>query len=144
MLRCLVNRSPVIFGDGSQTRDFTFVEDTARGIMLAGVADNVLGETINIGSGREVAIKQLADQIQVVTKRKDLDVVFDSPRPGDVLRLWADSSKAQRLLGFVPNVTLGEGLERLLHWYSSLVESPAELLKNEVLHNWIAAEKISQ
>src|SRR5262249_19571733 len=54
LLRCLAGRPLIIFGDGSQTRDFTYVADTARGIMLAGLAPDTIGETINLGTGREV------------------------------------------------------------------------------------------
>lgn len=144
MLRCLANRSPVIFGDGSQTRDFTFVDDTARGIMLAGVADNVLGETINIGSDREISIRQLLDRIKAVTKRDGLTAIYDKARPGDVGRLWASASKARHLLGYSPSVSLDDGLKRLLQWYRELRESPEALLNADVLHNWVVSENVSQ
>ncbi len=63
LLRCLAGRPMVVFGDGTQTRDFTYVEDTARGILLAGMADTAVGQTINLGSGREIAINDLAHEV---------------------------------------------------------------------------------
>jgi UDP-glucose 4-epimerase len=141
LLRCLAGLPMIVFGDGSQTRDFTFVSDTARAILLAGVADDVEGGTINVGQGSEVSINELAASIRTVTRRPDARLVYDDPRPGDVLRLYSDSSKATGLLGFVPSVSLEEGLARLRDWYQSLPTPPAELLKSEIVHNWEPASK---
>lgn len=126
----------VIFGDGSQTRDFTFVADTAHGILLAGLSDKALGETINLGQGKEITVRELADQIRIVTANPNAEIVFDDPRPGDVLRLFADAGKANDLLGFAPKVGLAEGLEKLYEWYASLDQDPTALLQQEVRHNW--------
>lgn len=136
MLRCLAGEPMVVFGDGSQTRDFTFVADTARGILAAGVADGVVGETINLGQGAEISIRELADQVKAVLDRPDATVEFDDPRPGDVLRLYADPAKARALLGFEPRVSLAEGLARLRDWYNAAGADPAALLRDEVRHNW--------
>jgi UDP-glucose 4-epimerase len=136
MLRCLAGQPMVIFGDGTQTRDFTYVSDTAQGILLAGLANDTVGETINIGSGREIAINKLANEVVTVLGRSEAVVIHDEPRPGDVLRLFADTSKSRRLLGFAPQVKLGQGLAKLNDWYLSLGHSPEELLKQEVVRNW--------
>jgi len=136
LLRCLAGLPMVIFGDGTQTRDFTYVSDTARGILLAGFAEDAVGQTINLGSGREVAINDLAREVAAVVGRSDAQVIHDDPRPGDVLRLCADTTKARRLLDFEPQVTLREGLTRLRDWYLSLGRSPEELLQQEVVRNW--------
>ena len=116
MLRAMAGQPMVIFGDGKQTRDFTFVGDTARGILLAGLSENVLGETINLGQGKEITVRALADQIRTVTGNADAEIVFDEPRPGDVLRLFADCTKAKELLGFVPETGLAKGLKEVLQW----------------------------
>ncbi|MDH7487659.1 MAG: SDR family NAD(P)-dependent oxidoreductase [Anaerolineae bacterium] len=136
LLRCLAGLPMVVFGDGTQTRDFTYVGDTARGILLAGLADDAVGQTINLGSGGEVTINDLAGEVAAVVGRSDAPVIHDEPRPGDVLRLCADTTKARQLLGFEPEVTLREGLVRLRDWYLSLGRSPEELLEQEVLRNW--------
>ena len=90
MLRALAGEPLIVFGDGSQTRDFTYVADTARGILGSGLADAMVGETVNLGSGSEVTIRALADEVQSVVGSKTT-VQHHAPRPGDVLRLCADS-----------------------------------------------------
>lgn len=136
LLRCLAGRPMVIFGDGNQTRDFTFVADTARGILAAGMTDAAIGRTLNLGSGREISVLDLATHIAQVVGSKKAALVFDNPRPGDVKRLCGDATLARQLLGFAPNVSLADGLTRLCAWYRSQTESPEELLQAEELHNW--------
>lgn len=138
LLRCLAGRPMIVFGDGTQTRDFTFVSDTAAGILAAGESDAAIGETINIGSGSEVTINDLARTIAQVAGRPDAAVQHDSPRPGDVLRLCADTTVARARLGFAPRVPLREGLSRLLDWYRQSGATPEQLLEQEIVHNWTA------
>jgi UDP-glucose 4-epimerase len=135
LLRSLADRSMVIFGDGLQTRDFSFVEDTARGIILAAASDDAVGRTLNLGSGHEITIRDLALAIASVTQRYPR-IVHDAPRPGDVLRLCADVSRARRILGFGGRVSLVEGLVRLREWYRAHDKSPEQLLEDEVTRNW--------
>ena len=136
MLRCLAGKPMMIFGDGTQTRDFTFVADTAAGILAAGLSDSSVGETINLGSGKEIQIRDLANTVAQVVGRPHADITHVEPRPGDVLRLLADSSKAKTLFGFQPSVALHDGLARLRDWYQSQSKSPEELLEQEVVRNW--------
>lgn len=135
LLRCLAGRPLVIFGDGTQTRDLTFVEDTAAGILAAGVAEAAVGQTINLGNSREISIRDLAGVVAGVVGRP-VSVVHEPPRPGDVLRLFADTTKARRLLGFEPRVSLTDGLLRLRDWYLSLGVPAEKLLEREVVRNW--------
>src|SRR5690606_8902423 len=135
---CLAGRPMVVFGDGAQTRDFTYVSDTAAGILLAGEHEGAIGETINLGFGREVTINELATKVSAAVGRPAV-VTHDIPRPGDVLRLYADTSKAQALLGFQPTVTLEEGLRRLAAWYEACGVPPERLLEAEVVRNWDVA-----
>jgi UDP-glucose 4-epimerase len=137
LLRCLAGRPLIVFGDGSQSRDFTFVSDTAAGILLGGEHPNAVGETINIGSGTDVRIVDLAKTVASVTGRPNAEIVHDEPRPGDVYRLIADVSRAHALLGFEPRVSMADGLQRLLQWYRDQKKSPEELLEKEVVRNWI-------
>jgi UDP-glucose 4-epimerase len=139
LLRCLAGRPMIVFGDGSQSRDFTFVSDTAAGILLAGDHPKAVGETINIGSGTDVRIADLAKTVASVTGRPNAEIVHDEPRPGDVYRLIADVSRARALLGFEPRVSMADGLQRLLQWYRDQKKSPEELLAQEVVRNWIPA-----
>jgi UDP-glucose 4-epimerase len=140
LLRCMAMRPMVIFGDGTQTRDFTYVSDTAAGILMAGLADDAVGQTINLGSGREIAINELAGAIAGAVGRPNAPLIHDDPRPGDVLRLCADITKARQLLAFEPKVTLREGLDRLRKWYLSLGEPPEVLLEQETVRNWEPTE----
>jgi UDP-glucose 4-epimerase len=121
LLRCLANRPLVVFGDGTQTRDFTYVSDTAAGILLAGESDRAVGETINLGSGSEVTINDLARTIASVAGRPRARVQHDQPR-----------------LGYRPAVGLDEGLRRLLAWYGERGTSPEQLLEQEIVRNWQA------
>ena len=69
MLRCLADRPMVIFGDGKQTRDFTFASDTAAGILAVGLSDSAVGQTLNLGNGKEITISRLATMIAEVLGR---------------------------------------------------------------------------
>jgi UDP-glucose 4-epimerase len=139
LLRCLAGRPMIIFGDGTQTRDFTYVSDTAAGIILAGDSDAAVGETINLGSGCEVAVKALAQTIAEVLGRPGAAIEHDDPRPGDVLRLCADMSRARAQLGYAPTVPLADGLRRLHAWYEARGVPAERLLEEEIVHNWHAA-----
>ncbi len=116
MLRAMAGKPLIIFGDGKQTRDFTFVEDTARGILLAGICDEAIGQTINLGQGNEISINELAREVGEAVGVIP-NIIYDSPRPGDVLRLYANSLRAKKLLGFAPKVSLQTGLLALKTWY---------------------------
>lgn len=140
MLRGLAGLPMVIFGDGSQTRDFTYVSDTARGIMLAGFAEEAIGQTINIGSSHEIAVRDLAQEIARVLGLEQANIIFERPRPGDVLRLYADAAQAKALLAFEPRVSFREGLMRLRDWYLSQGVAPEALLENEIVLNWQVEE----
>ena len=136
MLRCLAGQPMLIFGSGAQTRDFTYVSDIARGIVAAGVIEKAIGGTFNLGSGREVAIDALAREISATLGRADADTERRPPRPGDVARLCADTSKARALLDFETAVDLRDGLKRLHDWYLGQGRSAQQLLADEVEKNW--------
>ena len=135
LLRCLAGRPLIVFGDGMQTRDFTFVSDSAAGILLAGTEPRAVGQTINIGSGSEVTINDLAQAVAASVGRP-VTIQHDRPRPGDVLRLFADTTHARSLLGYTPRVSLDEGLRALIEWYDAHPCTPEEMLEEEVVHNW--------
>jgi len=137
ILRALAGKPLIVFGDGAQTRDFMYVEETAHWILEAGLNKQMIGQTINLGTGVEIPVKTLAEKVLKITGQAQGTIQHDNPRPGDVLRLWAETSRARKLLNFKPRISLDEGLEKLLAWYHEQGKSPAELLKQEVVHNWV-------
>lgn len=136
LLRSMAGRSIVVFGDGNQTRDFNFVEDSARAILTAGIRDEAIGQIINIGSGIETSVNHLARTIKEVVGNQEVPITHDNPRPGDIARMYADGTKARKLLGYSPKITLREGLLRLKEWYSERAQFLDDLLATEVVHNW--------
>ena len=136
LLRCMAGRPMIIFGDGRQTRDFSYVSDTARGIIAAGMADKAIGETINLGSGIEVAIAELAREVGAIIGCPEPTIMHIDPRPGDVGRLCADMSRAGALCGYQPTLSLRDGLVRLKEWYEAQATPPEVLLEQEIVQNW--------
>lgn len=136
LLRALSGRPLVVFGDGLQTRDFTFVTDTARGIAEVGLHDDAPGATVNLGAGSEVSILELAARVKQVAGRPDLPVEHQAPRPGDVRRLHADARLARARFGFAPEVSLADGLARLVAWYRARPGGVEALLRDEVVRSW--------
>lgn len=110
--RVLENKPPIIYGSGTQTRDFMYIEDAlhAYDIIMNKNADGAL----NFGSGRDITINDLATMI-IQLCGKDITPVHVDPRPGEVLKLCADISKS-RTLGFEPQITLENGIKMLIDW----------------------------
>jgi UDP-glucose 4-epimerase len=137
VLRGLAGQPLIIFGDGTQTRDLTHVYDTAGAIAHAGVADGVVGRTLNVGSGREISIRHLAETVRRAVGKTDLPIEHVESRPGDVLRLMADSSEAARLLKFSPAVSLADGIADLVSRFSAIPASQlAQLASQLTVRNW--------
>ena len=112
----LDGKSPSIYGDGEQSRDFTFVENVVEASILACGKENIAGEIFNIGGGKRTTVNRLAKLISRLLNKKAEPTHTDS-RPGDVRHSLADIGKAQRLLNYQPKVDLEEGLRRTLRWY---------------------------
>lgn len=138
ILRSLCGKPMLVFGDGTQTRDFTYVSDTAAGIIKAAGEDAGIGETFNLGSCMEISINKLAETVRAVIGNDRAEIQYIESRPGDVLRLFADSSKAAELLKFKPRISLADGLQRLLEWYKKSGKNPEDLLIAEKERNWEA------
>jgi UDP-glucose 4-epimerase len=130
--------APLIFGDGRQTRDFTYVDDSARGIAAAGVVADAVGRTINVGSGREITVTELAELVTAAAGRPDLAPEYHPDRPGDVRRLFSNSARAADVLGWKPEVSLREGIGQLLEWHGSQGTDWAAALREDVSYNWEA------
>lgn len=136
IVRALNHKPPLIFGDGSQTRDFTYVKDSARALIEAAKCDKIRpGETFNAGSGFEIAIEEVAGLILKITESTS-EIRYLKPRPGDVLRLYADSSVFRKLTGWKPGVSFEEGLIKTVEWFRSRPEGAQALLSQEKDINW--------
>lgn len=109
-------RQPTIYGDGEQTRDFTYVANVVDGVLRACHAEGVGGEVINVATGGRVSLNQLFRTLRELVGR-DVEPIYAAPRPGDVRDSQADIAKARRLLGYEPLVPLEEGLRRTLAWH---------------------------
>jgi len=110
------DRRPTIYGDGEQTRDFTYVANVVDGVLRACHAPGASGEIINVATGGRISLKQLFETV----KRKvgsQLEPVYSEPRAGDVRDSQADIGKAERLLGYTPSVSFDDGLGRTVAWY---------------------------
>jgi UDP-glucose 4-epimerase len=115
--RILNNMPPVIFGDGLQTRDYTYIEDAVRAFDLILNQESRL-EPTNIGSGKEVSIIHLANLIiGLCGKKGKIKPLHVEPRIGEVKKLIADTTKAKKILGWEPEHDLKEGLRAFIQWY---------------------------
>jgi UDP-glucose 4-epimerase len=119
MDRIIEGKPPLIFGDGTDTMDFVYVEDIARANMLA-MESGVTDDVFNVASGTETSLKDLANALLRVMGRTDLGLEFGPARKvNPVSRRLADTSSAKRMLGFEATIGLEEGLRRLVTWWQS-------------------------
>jgi nucleoside-diphosphate-sugar epimerase len=109
----MAGRRPVIFGDGEQSRDFTYVENVVRANALAMDAPGIAGKVYNVACGERVSLNRLADELGDLLG-VEIDPVYATPRPGDVRHSLADLSLARRELGYEPAVRLRDGLKRTI------------------------------
>jgi len=117
--RLLRNLPPIIFGDGEQTRDFVYIGDVVEANMLALERKNAAGEAFNIGTGLNVSVNQIAETLKDVLNKRELENVHAEPRPAEGRHGYANISKAKRLLGFHPKVSIKDGLFKLVDWYKN-------------------------
>lgn len=110
------DQPPIIYGDGKQTRDFTYVEDTVVGTIIAAEVDDVSGETINLGSGKRVTVNRLVKILLRMLHKEDMEPVYAEAQPGDVKHTLADISKAKKRLGYQPKTTI-KGLKNFVDWF---------------------------
>jgi nucleoside-diphosphate-sugar epimerase len=110
---------------GRQTREFNFVEDLVDGFVLAGTTEGVEGEVINIGNGEEISMRDLATMI-LDLMGNPIEAQFGAlpDRPGEIWRMYSDSTKARERLGWKPSHSLQEGLQRTIDWYERELARP--------------------
>jgi len=110
-------KPPTIFGDGGQTRDFTFVSDVVQANLLAIEEDVNPGEVLNVANGSRTSVTRLAELIAQAMGRGDLGPVYAAPRKGDIRDSYADIAKARRLLGYEPKYSIEKGIPEVVSWF---------------------------
>jgi UDP-glucose 4-epimerase len=112
----LKSQPPTIYGDGRQSRDFTYVDNVVEANLLAARAKKTKGEVINIACGQAVTVNEIIDMINELLG-KNVKPTHAAPRPGDVKHSLADITLARKLIGFTPTVQFREGVEKAIGWY---------------------------
>ncbi len=122
----LAGRRPTIYGDGQQSRDFTYVENVVHGNLLAADAVGAEGKTINVANGRSTSLSHL---LKLLNRLLGTDVapILEDPRAGDVRHSLADITRAEKLLGYDPPIEFEEGLRRSIEYYRSISGACPEL-----------------
>lgn len=139
ILWAFAGRPPLVYGDGRQTRDFTYVAETADYLVRIAECEAAAGQTLNLCRGEEVSILEIASLVADLTGL-GLEPVRLPGRPSDVLRLCGDPSRLRSLLGDSPAVSIREGLARTVEWFKANVEITPELLESMQPMNWEQAE----
>jgi len=112
----LADRAPVVYGDGEQTRDFTYIENVVHANLLAAQAPEVRGEAVNIACGERISVNAIIKSINTLLG-KNVKPAYVDPRPGDIRHSWADITLASRLIGYRPLIAFSDGLQRAIEWY---------------------------
>ena len=116
-IRALIEgRAPTIYGDGGQTRDFTYVANVVDGVLKACATPAASGEVINVATGGRISLNELFQALKGLTGAS-VEPIYAETRAGDVRDSQADLAKARRLLGYEPTVTLEQGLEKTVAWF---------------------------
>lgn len=135
IIRLMNDLPPIIFGDGFNARDFTYVTEIADCLCLLPHNDHMVGRKINIAFGRAISVKEIAEKIATMCNKSHLQPIYIEERPGDVYDLHADTSLAKQLLGFEVKVGFDEGLSRYLSWFNNTYDDTAVLLEKTIV-NW--------
>lgn len=135
VIRALNGLPPVVFGDGSNGRDFTYVTEIAQGLILAAQSDTLLGKVVNLAYGRMITVSEVAAAVLRACGRTDLAPQYDDPRPGDVIALQADTTRAREVLNFQASIDFDRGLKQYIQWFVSQYPDPSLLLEDR-LQNW--------
>ena len=115
----LSNQRPVIYGDGEQSRDFTYIDNVVSANLKAASAKEASGKVINVANGERITLNQLLAELKDLTGKQDVTAEYREPRVGDVRHSLADITLAQQFLGYESKVDLREGLQRTIDWWKS-------------------------
>jgi nucleoside-diphosphate-sugar epimerase len=113
----LSDERPVIYGDGEQSRDFTYIDNVVGANLKAAEASGASGKVINVANGMRITLNQLLAELKDLTGKHDVEAEYLEPRVGDVRHSLADISMARELLGYESKVDLREGLQRTIDWW---------------------------
>ena len=112
----LKDEPPTIYGDGQQSRDFTYIDNVVEANLLAARAEQTKGEVINVACGKAVTVNAIIDMINELLE-KNIKPIYTAPRPGDVKHSLADITAAEKLISYKPTVLFKQGLEKSIDWY---------------------------
>ena len=118
----LTGTQPTVFGDGEQSRDFTYVDNVVHGNLLAAEAQDAPGKTMNLACGGQLTLNQLLDLLKKITG-SDAEALYTDPRPGDVRHSWADVALSEKILNYRTQVPLEEGLRKAVDYFSTVLKS---------------------
>jgi len=136
IIRAMSGKPILVFGDGSQTRDFTYVKDTARALFFAAQSEKLIGGTFNIGSSFEISIKKVAEMIRDKISNYSVEIKYDNNRPGDVLRLFANSKLFNNLTNWEANISFNKGLINTVDWFRNAYGNSSDVFIEETGRNW--------
>ncbi len=127
ILAMLSGKKPIVFGDGEQSRDFTFISNAVEANLLATKAPSAPGNYYNIACGARFTLNDLLDKLRKILEL-NIQAEYTEPRPGDIMHSYADIKKAENDLGYKPQVDFENGLEKTIEWFGKLHKSatPAE------------------
>lgn len=141
IVRILYGEQPMVFGDGSITRDFFYVKDTATALLnfltiaQAESQKRIIGETYNVGTGEEISMKELLLNLLDVMNEGSLGIQYLPDRPADVPRLWVKADKFKTLTNFKPTFTFQQGLQETVAYYETKMATK-DLLSEIKINNW--------
>lgn len=121
----LSGETPVIYGDGEQSRDFTYIDNVVDANLKAAETVEGIGQVINIANGERISLNQLLDELKSITGKSDVAADYREPRAGDVKHSLADITRARDLLGFEPKVDLRTGLQLTIDWWQKSRFAPS-------------------
>jgi len=110
---------PVIYGDGEQSRDFTYIDNVVAANLSAASAKDASGKVINVANGQRITLNELLAELKALIGKQDVTAEYREPRVGDVRHSLADNSLARKFLGYEVKVDLREGLQRTIDWWKS-------------------------
>ncbi|HOX56466.1 MAG TPA: GDP-mannose 4,6-dehydratase [Candidatus Paceibacterota bacterium] len=133
-----LNKCPlIVFGDGQQSRDFLYVEEAALAVCKVLECESALGQTVNFCTGIDTTVQRIAE---IICANCGFDpqqmIEYQEARPGDVRRLIGDVTRFKELFGFVPKVSVEDGIARTIEWFKSLPIAPETMLAQMATRNW--------
>ncbi len=118
----MAGKKPVVFGDGEQSRDFTYIDNAVQANLLATTAPDAVGKYFNIACGARFTLNQLLDALREIIGA-DARAQYDPPRPGDILHSYADIERARQDMNYNPRVDFMAGLKKTVDWFSVIFNS---------------------